>query len=54
MTIYRTEVIYLPATPLGLLPPRWAIHHYCDHCHQQVTTDELVTHAQTHDRANHQ
>src|SRR5207248_10246402 len=28
-TIYRTIVLDLPPTPLGLLPRRWAIQHHC-------------------------
>lgn len=50
MTIYRTEVRHLPPTPLGLLPGRWTTAHFCATCHEQVTADELVTHAQTHDQ----
>jgi hypothetical protein len=55
--VYRTEVVHLPATPLGLLPPRWAISHYCGHCHQRVEPDQLITHAQNHianDHPDHQ
>ncbi len=49
MTIYRTVVVHLPATPLGLLPGRWMVEHHCGHCHQRVTAELLVAHAQDHD-----
>ncbi len=54
MTItYRTVVLHLPPTPLGLLPERWAIEHWCSRCRQRVLPDELVTHARNHDRDEH-
>ncbi len=49
MTIYRTEVRYLPPTPLGLLAGRWTTAHFCATCHERVTAGQLVEHAQTHD-----
>lgn len=50
MTLYRTEVRYLPPTPLGLLPGRWTTAHVCTNCHERVPADQLVAHAQTHDQ----
>jgi hypothetical protein len=51
MTItYRTVVLHLPPTPLGLLPERWAIEHWCSRCRQRVMPEELVAHARGHDR----
>lgn len=47
-TIFRTRVAYLPPTPLGLLPGRWAVEHYCDVCRSRVQTDDLIPHAQAH------
>lgn len=49
MTVYRTEVRYLPPSPLGLLAGRWTTAHACATCHDRVTADQLVAHAQTHD-----
>lgn len=50
MTTYRTKVLYLPPTPLGLLPGRWSTIHDCVTCNERVGADQLVTHAQTHDQ----
>ncbi len=49
-TDYRTTVVLLPATPLGLLGPRWHVEHWCtaDGCREQVTTEDLIAHAQQH------
>ncbi len=47
-TTFRTVVFYLPATPLGLLPARWAIEHHCRVCRTKVATDDLIRHAQGH------
>jgi hypothetical protein len=47
-TTYRTAVVYLPATPLGLLPGRWAIEHHCTVCRTKVASDDLIRHAQAH------
>jgi hypothetical protein len=46
--IFRTVVIDLPPTPLGLLSDRWTIEHWCTLCRHQVATEDLVTHAQAH------
>jgi hypothetical protein len=52
MTItYRTVVLHIPPTPLGLLPERWAIEHWCSLCRQRVTPAQLITHAQGHEQA---
>ncbi len=54
MTItYRTVVVRLPPTPLGLLPERWTIEHQCGRCRQRVTHEQLIVHAQDHDRDQH-
>ncbi len=54
MTItYRTVVLHLPATPLGLLPEGWTIEHRCTLCHQRVSSDQLVAHAQHHEVEGH-
>jgi hypothetical protein len=42
---YRTTVLHLPATPLGLLPQRWRVEHHCTTCHQRVASDQLIAHA---------
>ena len=47
-TTFRTEVLYLPPTPLGLLPGRWAMEHHCTICRVKVATDDLTSHAQEH------
>jgi hypothetical protein len=47
-TIYRTIVLDLPPTPLGLLPRCWKIEHHCTRCHATVATDDLIAHAQAH------
>jgi hypothetical protein len=47
-TIFRTLVLHLPATPLGLLPGRWKIEHRCTICRREVDTQDLVAHAQAH------
>jgi len=52
MTVtYRTVVVHLPPTPLGLLPERWTIEHRCSLCRQCVMPAELIAHAQGHERA---
>lgn len=48
MTFYRTVVLHIPPTPLGLLPERWAVEHWCTACRRQVTTDQLILHARGH------
>jgi hypothetical protein len=52
MTTYRTIVIELPASPLGLLPASWKIEHWCTACRQQVAAPDLITHTQDHTAAN--
>ncbi len=51
--IYRTVVLHLPPTPLGLLPERWAIEHWCSRCRRRVMPEELVAHARDHGRDEH-
>ena len=48
MTTFRTLVSYLPQTPLGLLPGRWAVQHYCMVCRNAVAAGDLIRHAQAH------
>jgi DNA-binding transcriptional regulator PaaX len=49
MTVtYRTFVRHLPSTPMGLLPERWVLDHWCNACRQRVATDQLVAHARRH------
>jgi hypothetical protein len=53
MTVtYRTVVLHIPPTPLGLLPERWAIEHCCSLCRQRVPPAELIAHAQSHELAD--
>lgn len=47
---YRTVVLHLPATPLGLLPERWTTQHWCNLCHDRVAPEQLIAHVQGHDR----
>ncbi len=47
-TIYRTVVLRLPPTPMGLLPERWTIEHRCNLCFERVAPEELIAHAQHH------
>ena len=48
MIVFRTEVFYVPPSPLGLVGDRWAVQHRCATCHRHVPADQLVTHAQSH------
>ncbi len=52
-TTYRTVVVHLPPTPLGLLGERWTIEHWCARCRRRVAPAELIAHAQGHDQADH-
>lgn len=53
MTVtYRTVVLHVPPTPLGLLPERWTVQHWCNLCRQRVAPEALVAHAQDHEHAN--
>jgi|GEM_PF-3243844 hypothetical protein len=45
---FRTLVLRLDPTPLGLIPERWVIEHWCTSCRQNVGTAELLAHAQAH------
>ena len=47
-TTFRTLVFKIPATPLGLLPERWLIEHWCRTCRQSVAPERLLAHARTH------
>lgn len=50
MTVtYRTVVLHLPPTPLGLLPEKWAVEHRCSHCHCLVSPEQLIAHARDHE-----
>ena len=49
MTVtFRTLVLDVPPTPLGLLPGRVIIEHWCDHCHHKVAIEQLAAHAGAH------
>jgi len=48
MTLFRTDVVKVPPTPLGLLQGGWSVQHHCRTCRQMVRSDELVSHAQQH------
>jgi hypothetical protein len=50
-TVYRTIVVQLPPTPLGLLPARWSVEHWCTLCRSKVDTTDLINHAQNHGNA---
>jgi hypothetical protein len=51
---FRTVVFDVPPTPLGLLPARVVIEHWCNSCHQRVALDDLVAHARADDaRSGH-
>jgi hypothetical protein len=45
MTLFRTDVVKVPPTPLGLLHGGWSVQHHCRTCRQMVRSDELVSHA---------
>ena len=45
---YRTLVYWVDPSPLGLVGNRWAIEHRCLLCHDSVTTNQLLAHAQAH------
>lgn len=50
MTVtFRTIVFDVPPTPLGLLPGRIIIEHWCNSCRRKVATEHLATHARSHD-----
>lgn len=48
ITVFRTEVLDLAPTPMGLLPRRWRVAHRCETCRVQVETEELISHARAH------
>lgn len=51
MTVaFRTVVLHLPPTPLGLLPEQWVLEHRCSLCHLLVTPEQLIAHARDHER----
>ena len=49
-TIYRTTAYYAPASPMGLLPACWKVMHHCTTCHDRVGPDQLIAHAQDHEK----
>ncbi len=49
MITYRTHILHLPATPLGLLPESWRVEHQCSLCHDRVAPDQLIGHARQHE-----
>ena len=48
MTTYRTIVLYVQPSPLGLVGDRWIINHWCNTCHHNVPADQLIAHTKTH------
>ena len=48
MIIFRTEVFYVPISPLGLAGDHWVVQHRCTACHERVPGDHLLTHTQRH------
>jgi hypothetical protein len=52
MTLFRTDVLKVPPTPLGLLPEDWSVQHRCGTCRQTVRSEDLVAHAQEHAEAS--
>jgi len=52
-TTYRSIVVHIPPTPQRLLPERWTVDHWCNLCHQRVAPAQLITHAQHHERTEH-
>jgi hypothetical protein len=49
VTTDRTEVLYIPPSPRGLVGDRWHVTHHCDTCHQAIPADQLITHARSHE-----
>jgi hypothetical protein len=50
MTVtFRTIVLDVPPSPLGLLPASMVIEHWCNLCHHKVATEHLAAHARSHD-----
>ncbi len=50
MTVtFRTIVLDVPPSPLGLLPARIVIEHRCNLCHHEIATEDLGAHARRHD-----
>jgi hypothetical protein len=50
MTVtFRTIVLDVPHSPLGLLPARVVIEHWCNVCRHKVATEHLAAHARSHD-----
>lgn len=47
-TTFRTIVLDVPPTPLGLLPARVVIEHWCNACRQKVDSADLAVHARSH------
>lgn len=48
-TTFRTIVLDVPPTPLGLLPARVVIEHWCNACRAKVASADLARHARSHD-----
>jgi hypothetical protein len=46
---FRTVVLDVPPSPMGLLPRKFVVSHRCNRCGQTVLTDQLVEHAQAHE-----
>jgi len=51
MTVtYRTIILHVAPTPMGLLGERWVVDHWCNACRRRVTSDQLIAHARGHER----
>jgi len=46
---FRTVVLDVGPSPLGLVPRHIVIEHHCNLCRARVLTDELASHARDHD-----
>jgi hypothetical protein len=47
--VYFHAVAYeLPASPGGLLGPRWVLSHHCKICRARVEAGDLLAHAKAH------
>jgi len=49
MITYRTTLLHVRPSPLGLVLARWVVDHTCTPCRERVPADELVAHAKDHE-----
>lgn len=45
---FRTVVLDVPPSPLGMSPRRIVIQHWCNECRQKVDNDSLSAHTRAH------